>query len=322
MTPRRTSPRSVPEPVFEEAIPDLSELCRVHDVGLDLIDRSHDVDDLIDRVIDEYERRLADLPNDAFSGGGAPGSAAAGKVRALVMFACQASALREKAVAATKLRERAAALETANARLRETLALAETARARLDGVLAALSAGILIVDADGTVLQANRAAAALAGSSGVLGRRAPDFVLDIEPGTEREVTVGGPSTRRVLFVARRAVEGGATVALLSDVTSHVAEVEERHRLEKLAEILRTLSVLSHKINNPLTALLGRAQLLRAQADLAPRAARSAEVIEESSLRIAELIRELAGVVKEGRQEAVDRLLDMGAVAAPADESRR
>jgi len=35
------------------------------------------------------------------------------------------------------------------------------------------------------------------------------------------------------------------------------------------------------------------------------------VIEESAGRIAELIRELARVVKEGRQEAVEKVLTMG-----------
>jgi signal transduction histidine kinase len=97
---------------------------------------------------------------------------------------------------------------------------------------------------------------------------------------------------------------------LSDVTRRYAELEERHRLEKLADLLRTLGVLSHKINNPLTALLGRAQILRAKAETDPSVAKAAQVIEESAIRIADLIRELARVVKEGRQEAVDRVLDM------------
>jgi signal transduction histidine kinase len=78
----------------------------------------------------------------------------------------------------------------------------------------------------------------------------------------------------------------------------------------LAEVLKTLSVLSHKINNPLTALLGRAQILQAHKTTDPGVVKAAAVIEDASLRIADIIRELAQVVKDGRQGAVDDLLDM------------
>jgi signal transduction histidine kinase len=109
---------------------------------------------------------------------------------------------------------------------------------------------------------------------------------------------------------------GSEVVLVTDVTQRNRAVEERVRLEKLAEVLKTLSVLSHKINNPLTALLGRAQILQARKSDDPSVAKAAAVIEDASLRIADLIRELAQVVKDGRQDAVDELLDMNA-ATPA-----
>jgi signal transduction histidine kinase len=294
--------------LVEKDVPDLAELCRVHEVGLDLIGRSDDLDDLIDRVLDEYEQRLAALPGDAFARGGPSSPEGARKVRALVMFASQAAALREKALAAALLRERAAALESANA--------------RLDGILASLAAGIVIVGADERVLQANRAALALLGEAGRPGQRAPEFVLRGAVGTQQELAAGTDAQRRVLVVARHAIDDGTTVVLLGDVTAQMEQLEERHRIEKLAEVLRTLSVLSHKINNPLTALLGRAQLLGAHRDLPPDTARAVEVIASSSLRIADLIRELATVVKEGRQEAVDQLLDMGSLASPPAESGR
>jgi signal transduction histidine kinase len=77
--------------------------------------------------------------------------------------------------------------------------------------------------------------------------------------------------------------------------------------------------LSHKINNPLTALLGRAQLLQAQRGCDPGVVKAAGVIEDASLRIADLIRELTQVVKDGRQDAVDHLLDM---SVPPQGSRQ
>ena len=43
----------------EDPMPDLAELCRLHDVGIELIELSNDLDDLLDKVLEEYERRLA-----------------------------------------------------------------------------------------------------------------------------------------------------------------------------------------------------------------------------------------------------------------------
>jgi signal transduction histidine kinase len=61
-----------------------------------------------------------------------------------------------------------------------------------------------------------------------------------------------------------------------------------------------LADLSHKINNPLTSLLGRAQLLRQRGNSDPYVARAAEVIEECSRRIANHLREISSLVKEHR----------------------
>ena len=299
----------------EEALPDLAELCRIHEIGLDLIDRSHDVDELLDRVLEEYESRLKVLPLDALDArGGAPHPDSLRKLRGLVMFATQAAALKEKAIVAGELKRRAAMLEDANARLVSALDEAERSRARLDGVLAALSSGVMIFSAGGAVLTANVAARELAGAAddAALGGL---IAHGVPRGGEAEIDVpiaaGG---HRTLLVARRALSGvpDSEVFLVTDVTQRNQAVEERVRLEKLAEVLKTLSVLSHKINNPLTALLGRAQILQAQKTNSPGVLKAAAVIEESSLRIADLIRELAQVVKDGRQDAVDELLDMSA----------
>ncbi len=325
----RTQPAFMDEPEPEplrSLQSELEELGRVHDVSLDLIQRSHDLNGLLDRILDEYELRLRDLPSEARGGtGGALSPPAAGKLRARLVFAAQAAALKEKALAAAELRERAEALSEANARLGQALADAEAARRQLDGVLAALDAGILILGPDGTVRHANRAACVLAGGTveGAEGA-AGDFVEQLPRTADAEVKVKGKDgSDRVLLVARRGLTGtdGSEVVLLSDITLRSREIEERHRMEKLAEILRTLSVLSHKINNPLTALLGRAQILKAMAGTDPKVVKASAVIEESAIRIAELIRELATVVKEGRQESVEKALDIGNVVGPEGGGR-
>jgi signal transduction histidine kinase len=225
------------------------------------------------------------------------------------MFATQAAALKEKAMATAEIKRRAAMLEDANA--------------RLDGVLAALSSGVMILDASGGLVKANAAARELAGTAddAALARLILHGVpKDGEAEIDLTVANGG---RRVLLAARRPMPGdpGNEVVLVTDVTQRNRAVEERVRLEKLAEVLKTLSVLSHKINNPLTALLGRAQILQALRSTDPSVAKAAAVIEEASLRIADLIRELAQVVREGRQDAIDELLDMGSIAPSSGSGR-
>lgn len=308
-----------PEPAVEpgDTLPDLAELCRIHEIGLDLIGRSHDVDELLDRILEEYEARLQELPSDALDARtGARNPESSRKLRALVMFATQASALREKAVAASEIKRRAGMLEDANGQLTAALEEAERARARLDGVLTALSSGVMIRGADGAFLRANAAARSLVGEGddATLTRL---IAAGVPRDGEAEIDLPTASGRRTLLVARRAMSGdpGSEVVLVTDVTQRNHAVEERVRLEKLAEVLKTLSVLSHKINNPLTALLGRAQILQARKTTDPTVAKAAAVIEESSLRIADLIRELAQVVKEGRHEALDDLLDMDRTVA-------
>jgi signal transduction histidine kinase len=74
-----------------------------------------------------------------------------------------------------------------------------------------------------------------------------------------------------------------------------------HEKAEAAEVLRVLGALSHQINNPLTALLGRAQILQSRPGTDPAVVKAAHVIEQSAQRVADLIRELAQVVKNGRR---------------------
>jgi signal transduction histidine kinase len=94
----------------------------------------------------------------------------------------------------------------------------------------------------------------------------------------------------------------------SEVRSDQQAVENRQpQLEQLEDIFRSLGELSHKINNPLTAVLGRAQLLRAYPDTDPKILKAAEIIEESAGRIAQLVREVARISKEGREDVLSEL---------------
>ena len=70
-----------------------------HEISLELIRRSHDLDDLMDLVLDEYERRLTELQDETLECGfGAEdGLKSDARLKALMMFAGQAAELMVKA---------------------------------------------------------------------------------------------------------------------------------------------------------------------------------------------------------------------------------
>ena len=104
-------------------------------------------------------------------------------------------------------------------------------------------------------------------------------------------------------------EGRDLEMVLAELETAI-EARERHQIEIMQEMMQTLGMLSHKINNPLTSLLGRAQLLRVSKETDPKTRKAAEVIEESARRIADYIRELANVVSESRNKVNSRLREM------------
>lgn len=80
-------------------------------------------------------------------------------------------------------------------------------------------------------------------------------------------------------------------------------------VEVLGELLSNLARLCHKINNPLTSVMGRAQMMQMkmqkQGDEKDPARKSVAVIEESAKRVAGLVQEMANLVCQGRKEFVE-----------------
>ena len=173
----------------------------------------------------------------------------------------------------------------------------ERAFRRLDDVLAALDAGILVVGTEGRIEQANAAASALTGLE-----RAQLVGRDVA-----EVVHTDPSAPQVLHVARRALrsEPAAEVVLLREGTAGA----DAECIARVSAALVALADLAHKINNPLTSLLGRAQILKLKLDTDPSLRKAADVVEESARRIADHVRELAGVVRDTRRDLARSLGD-------------
>ena len=94
----------------------------------------------------------------------------------------------------------------------------------------------------------------------------------------------------------------------------------RQDLEQLEELFQELATLCHKINNPLTSLLGRSQLLQQYVDMDPRVKKAGAVIEDSAKRVSAYLRELALAIKEGREGVVERALESGADDVDGDQA--
>jgi signal transduction histidine kinase len=87
-----------------------------------------------------------------------------------------------------------------------------------------------------------------------------------------------------------------------EVSSEPEQLDQRCRDEQLAHVLQTVGTLCHQVNNPLTTLLGRAQMLGMHASDDPYVKNASAVIEESSRRLAETIKELAETIREAQRQ--------------------
>jgi signal transduction histidine kinase len=83
----------------------------------------------------------------------------------------------------------------------------------------------------------------------------------------------------------------ATSQDLEQLRNLVSEYEQR--MDEIADIV---SRVRHEINNPLTGVLGQAQLLLRE-DLSERARKRAETIEQLALRLTDIVAELRQVQK-------------------------
>ena len=78
------------------------------------------------------------------------------------------------------------------------------------------------------------------------------------------------------------------------VSTEEQVVYYRDRLDQIAELVAHIR---HEINNPLTGVLGQAQLLLRE-DLSDRARKRAETIEELAIRLRDIVAQLREVQKE------------------------
>lgn len=145
-------------------------------------------------------------------------------------------------------------------------------------LLTAMPAGVLLVGADGTIREANAAAAAILGA-GLVGRTWSDLKAALEPsGTKCEWVTRSKAPRRIDLQDRAIDASGERLVLLHDITEAHAARAEQARQERLSAMGEMAARMAHQLRTPLsTAMLYASQLDRADLAAAERAALNEKV---------------------------------------------
>lgn len=195
----------------------------------------------------------------------------------------------------------------ARAHLREI----QVSRNLIRGVIDTIPMGLALIDADGTVLAANRALAerfdldpaALVGMAygDTIGpwRSAPAFEAFASgcPGSARRTMAGRDGRETLLEIASIPLfdfDGRAqqVVEIWEDITERVALQTQLVRVEKLAAIGQLAASIAHEVGNPLQAIQGFLALFLEQCDPETPNRRFLELAEDEIERIVQVLARL------------------------------
>lgn len=145
-------------------------------------------------------------------------------------------------------------LAVANGELRRQLQEKESLSQRLGQLLAALPAGVVVVDAGGEVVEANPAARELLSGDPVAASWAVLCQRRLRPTQVpgEWLTEGG---RRVALTASRIGEQGEEIRLLQDITEATQLQDQLQRHRRLSAMGEMVAGLAHQLRTPLAAAL-------------------------------------------------------------------
>jgi two-component system sensor histidine kinase FlrB len=193
----------------------------------------------------------------------------------------------------------AAELAVANGELRRQYLEKEALSARLARLLESLPGGVVVVDGEGRVSEANPAARALLGDDLPGARWDAIAAARLAPtGNAREWEAGLPGRRRRVTLSESPLEPAAgRLLLLNDVTEAFALQREFERHKRLSAMGEMAAGLAHQLRTPLaTALLHAANLGRPGLAESDRA-RFSERIRERLLHLERMIQEMLTFVR-------------------------
>ncbi|MCH8993793.1 MAG: response regulator [Chloroflexi bacterium] len=203
--------------------------------------------------------------------------------------------------------------------LERVTAQREAERAHLASLADSLTDGIVLVDASLRVTSRNAAAdellASLSDAEVSEGAELSDPALAelarqaLSSGAAtslRELPSNSTSSRRRYLMAMAAPlagspEGSAAVVILRDVTEERLMQERLLQSEKMVSVGQLVSGVAHELNNPLTGIMGFAQLLLAR-ELDERTRRDVGTIHTEAERASKIVQNLLSFARRKRAE--------------------
>lgn len=149
----------------------------------------------------------------------------------------------------------------ANGNLREQLREKQALAERLAGLLAALPAGVLVLDAAGIVTETNAAAIAFLGEP-LAGQAWTEVIAErLRPGEAPHEWRAVHGKRRIALSVRDLASGAGRIVVAADITEQHAMAMALARSQRLAAMGAMSASLAHQLRTPLaSALLYASQL--------------------------------------------------------------
>ncbi len=141
--------------------------------------------------------------------------------------------------------------------LREQYELVADEYARSDMLLHALKEGIVRLDENGEVVQANPAATRLLGAEPVETMR--ELEIPLGKSSRREIEVTYPETRTLEI--QTIPLGGETIVYIRDISAEKARTEDELRAGATRAVCDLAAGVAHEIGNPLNAIALNIQML-------------------------------------------------------------
>jgi len=182
------------------------------------------------------------------------------------------------------------------------------ARLETDDILRHLNSGLITVDADGRVVYFNRAAERILGyreedvkglpCSEVFAERMPNLAASLTDGIRKKVAhirheieilngngVAVPIGLSISILTEEDHSTRGVIAIFSDLTEAKALEAKVRTADRLAAIGELSASIAHEIRNPLAAISGSVEVLKADLDVGGENARLLELIVKESDRL-------------------------------------
>jgi two-component system sensor histidine kinase PilS (NtrC family) len=190
-----------------------------------------------------------------------------------------------------------------------------------EAIIQSVTSGLVTIDGSGRITFVNRAGEQLTGLAldrirgGELARWFPAFRTDVARGETDFLTARGDRLRfgySSFPLVGRASEPLGAALIFQDLTSLRAMEEAVARSERLADLGRVAAGLAHELRNPLAAMMGSVELLRATR-AADDDGRLLGIVLREAARLDQLVTEFLAFARPAPLRRVR--LDLAAVAA-------